>query len=242
MYTLINMYVWKRYTVMGKSYAEKMKARSEKGSINGNRSSKGVSRGPKKEGREDKFPLAPVIVIVVILVLLVSSIALYMAQNSGGDDNGTGDGEDNGNGNDNPVDSDLPYLAVSIETLDQGTISLQRYSGRVVIIDMFATWCQPCHLQMAELIEMEDSYSSSDLVILSVDTDLQETSSDVRQFKSQYPEAGWTFALSNQVFNGYFEAKSIPTMFILDRSGRIVDTHIGVTSADDLARQIGPLI
>ncbi|MGA1848750.1 MAG: TlpA family protein disulfide reductase [Thermoplasmatota archaeon] len=227
---------------MGKSYAEKMKARSDKGSGNGNRSRRVVSKGPKKEGREDRFPLAPVVVIGVILVLLVSSIALYMAQNTGGDDNGTGDGDDNGSGNDNPVDSDHPYLGVSLETLDQGTITLQRYAGRVVIIDMFATWCQPCHLQMAELIELEDSYSGSDLVILSVDTDLQETSSDVRQFKAQYPEADWTFALSNQVFNGYFEAKSIPTMFILDRSGRIVDTHVGVTSADDLARKITPLI
>jgi thiol-disulfide isomerase/thioredoxin len=193
-------------------------------------------------GKNNNFPLAPVIVIGVILVLLISSIALYMSQSSDGDDNGTGEGDNNGNGSDDPINSELEYLTVTIESLDRGLIDLQRYSGRVIIVDMFATWCQPCHLQMAELIKVEDSYSSSDLVILSVDTDLRETREDVSQFRAQYPDADWTFALSNQQFNDHFRAESIPTMFILDRTGRMVDTHVGVTSAEELGQQISPLI
>jgi len=226
---------------MGKSYAEKMKARSGKGSANG-RSDKRVSGASKKDKDNEKFPYAPVIVIGVILVLLFSSLALYLVQNPEQDDSGNGTGDDDGNGSNGPIDSKLQYLTVSIESLDGGMIDLQRYTGKVIIIDMFATWCEPCHLQMQELIEVEDSYSASDLVILSVDTDLQERANQVREFRALYPEADWIFALSNQRFNEYFSARSIPTMFVLDRSGVIIDTHVGVTSAEDLGQQISSLI
>ncbi|MGA1819656.1 MAG: TlpA family protein disulfide reductase [Thermoplasmatota archaeon] len=220
---------------MGKSYSEKMRARNARGSDRPRPEKK-----PKKEAeRKEKFPLAPVVVIVVILILIISTVVLYRIQNDDGGDGGGPDGNNDDPGNDVNIE---PYATISLESTDSGIINLHQYRGKVIVIDMFATWCPPCKEQMGELIDIQSRFSSSDVVIISIDTDLTETLSQVRDFKEDYPAAKWTFARSNLDFNTFFPASSIPTLYILDREGRRAGTHVGLTSADNLAFEINQLI
>jgi hypothetical protein len=95
---------------------------------------------------------------------------------------------------------------------------------------------------MEELIQLQNMFSQDELVILSVDTDLQETLEDVFSFKANFPTAQWTFAVSNSEFNGYFPASSIPTMYILDQDQKVARTEVGVTSASSLQETINSLL
>ena len=220
---------------MGKSYSEKVKARNAKGSER----SRPEKRSKKETERKDRFPFAPVLVIAVILILVISTVVLYRIQNDDGDD---GNGPDGNNDDPNNNEQIEPYATIGLESTESGIINLQQYRGKVILIDMFATWCPPCKEQMSELIDIQSRFSSDDVVILSVDTDLTETLSQIRDFKEDYPAAKWTFARSTMDFNTFFPASSIPTLFILDRDGRRAGTHVGLTSADRLAFEMSELI
>jgi hypothetical protein len=80
------------------------------------------------------------------------------------------------------------------------------------------------------------------VVILSIDTDLQETTTDVLNFMGDYPTADWIFGMSNSQFNSYFPASSIPTTYILDRDLEIIETEVGVTSSGELQSIINDII
>jgi thiol-disulfide isomerase/thioredoxin len=223
---------------MGKSYVQKVRAkqtRTKKVDQTRDRSSK------KEKERSTKFPVAPVVVIAIILTLIIASIVFYRAQNDNGGNGDQNIGDNGANGDDQPGDLPL-YSYIDLESLDGGTISLDEYVGKVVLIDMFATWCGPCADQMEELMKLQDRFSTDELIILSVDTDLQETKSDVRNFMFDYPQAEWTFAMSNPEFNSNFRASSIPTMYILDKNLEVAETEVGVTSVSILQDKVQNLL
>jgi thiol-disulfide isomerase/thioredoxin len=232
------MYVRKNYITMGKSYAEKVRSKQKR-----NTSTRNTGSGTSKmdDERKNKFPMAPVIVIGVVFALIIATIAIYQSQD---DDDGGYDPNEGGNGGNGGGPSDnLPdYAYISLENVNGGIFSLEQYERKVVIIDMFATWCGPCALQMEELLDLQTKYSPNDVVILSIDTDLQETTADVLNFKADYPTAEWVFGMSNSEFNSYFPASSIPTTYILDGDLNIVKTDVGVTSSADLQETINSII
>ncbi len=227
------MYVRERYTHMGKSYAEKVKTRQKNGS---NRRTN-PKRSIKDDPRKDKFPLAPVIVLGVVISLIIATIVIYQVQNSDSGDDGPGGSNNGGNGGD--PSSNLPlHSYTTIENVNGGVFSLDQYEGKVIVLDMFATWCGPCADQMVELQELRSVYSENDVVILSVDVDLRETTNEVLNFRSDYPGANWVFGMSNSEFNQFFPASSIPTMYILDKEQNVVETEVGVTSSESLQVKI----
>ena len=222
---------------MGKSYSEKVKSRS--GKPNRSRHRSRPSSGDREE--QPPFPFLPVIVIGVIIVLIAAGVLLYFYQGDNGsdDENTTTNGNGNTN-NDNEPTGDGPG-SILLDTTAGSEIFLDQYKGKVVVLDMFATWCQPCKTQMGELAELKTRFSTSELVILSVGTDLSESLQLITEFKTQ-EGADWTFAKSNEDFNIEFPATSIPPMFILDKQGNIAEQHVGVTSADILESDILSLL
>lgn len=220
---------------MGKSYSEKVKNRSNRPKRKSNRSS--------SINKEEKppFPFLPVIVIGVIIILIITGIFLYTNQDGDGpgSENTTTNGNDNTNNDQEPT-GDGPG-SILLNTTTGGQIFLDQYKGKVVILDMFATWCQPCQVQMVELEELESRFSPSELVILSIGADLSESMQLISDFKVQ-EGADWTFAKSNQDFNNRFPATSIPTMYVLDKEGNIAETHVGVTDADILESDVLSLL
>jgi thiol-disulfide isomerase/thioredoxin len=227
------MYVRERYTHMGKSYADKVKTRQKK---NSNRRTS-PKRTMKDDPRKDKFPLAPVLVLVVVISLIIATIVVYQVQNSNDGDDGPNGGNNGGNGG--GPSSDLPmYSSIRIENVNGGLFSLDQYKGKMIVLDMFATWCDPCADQMVELQKLRSVYSENEVVILSVDVDLRETTNDVLKFRSDFPGANWVFGMSNSEFNKFFPAASIPTMYILNKEQNIVETEVGVTSSESLQVKI----
>lgn len=221
---------------MGKSYSQKVRSRSGRG---GGRSSGG--KGSNEKDADAPFPWAPVIVIGIVLALIIGAVAYYQVQNGDeGGDEGSNDGNNGGGNNGN--NAAYPYLSIPLESTDSGIIQLKDYSGKVVVVDMFATWCSPCRQMMVTLNEFREMFDPSDVVILSIDTDLRETLSQVSDFKSEF-DAEWTFATSSEEFNGYFPAQSIPTLYVLDGSGKQVETHVGAgINSQQLADLIAPYI
>ena len=118
--------------------------------------------------------------------------------------------------------------------LDGSQIRLSSYRGKVVIVDMWATWCNPCHAVMPELKKIYDNYSRDELEIMSVDIDSRESveliESFIDWFEDQYDiELNWIFGLDDgSISEKYMNESAIPTLAVFDQKGRLYYRKAGV--------------
>ncbi len=217
---------------MGKSYSDKVKSRSNKHKASNYDRPKRKNRSVEKP----PFPFAPVIVIGIILTLIAVSVVMYANRPDSNDNIII---NDNDNNNDTPTGSGTG--SIILDTTDGGKIFLDQYKGKVIVLDLFATWCGPCKTQMEELDILKTRFSFGEMVILSVGVDLSESMGLITEFKRD-EGATWTFARSSPEFNSAFPSSSIPTLYILDKDGNMGKTHVGVTGASILESDIRSLL
>jgi thiol-disulfide isomerase/thioredoxin len=120
------------------------------------------------------------------------------------------------------------------------SIKLSDYQGKVVIVDFWATWCPPCRRGIPDLIEIQKEYGSDVVVIgISMDTD---TKRDVVPFTQQMG-INYLVAYANAgVVQSYGGVESIPTSFVIDKNGNIVDNHIGLVPKSEFVSVLNKLL
>jgi thiol-disulfide isomerase/thioredoxin len=118
--------------------------------------------------------------------------------------------------------------------LNGSEIRLSSYRGKVVILDMWATWCNPCHAVMPELKKIYDKYSRDELEIMSVDIDSRESveliESFIDWFEDEYiTELNWIFGRDDgSISEKYMNESAIPTLAVFDQKGRLYYRKAGV--------------
>ncbi len=133
---------------------------------------------------------------------------------------------------------DFTYYAVN-----GGVVSLSGLRGKVVVLDFMATWCQPCKDQIDNLKTIQAEYSSQNVVIISVNVDLQVTDQELLQYRSDRG-ATWSFVTDK---NGVsmepeYSTTSIPTLVFINKEGAIARRTVGLMSVDALRTAINPLL
>ena len=119
-------------------------------------------------------------------------------------------------------------------------ISLADYKGKIVIIDFWATWCPPCRRGIPDLIEIQKQYKGKVTVIgISLDTD---TKKDVVPFMKNIGINYPVVYANAQVVQDYGNVEAIPTSFIIDKEGKIVNQHIGLTPKETYINEINKLL
>ena len=119
----------------------------------------------------------------------------------------------------------------SLKDLSGQTVTLEQYRGKVVLLDFWATWCPPCRMTIPMLIKLQEKYREDGLVILgiSIDDPQQMTDKDLLYFKKMSKINYPILRYNQKVMKDYFEGQrvSIPTMFVVDRNGKIRDMIVG---------------
>ncbi|MHB8501834.1 MAG: redoxin domain-containing protein [Candidatus Acidiferrales bacterium] len=128
--------------------------------------------------------------------------------------------------------------AFAVTTLDAQHISLDDLAGKVVLIDFWATWCEPCREAMPHMREIAKKFQGQPLVVLSVSLD-----SDEQKWKEfiakngmtwlHYRDGGFTGPISN-----LFGVKAIPNTFTIDADGVLQDEHIGDASIEGKLKKL----
>lgn len=117
-------------------------------------------------------------------------------------------------------------------------ISRDNYRGHVLLVDFFATWCQPCRQSIPHLVEMKRKYGKQGLQILGLSAD-EDGERPVRAFASQY-RITYPLALAGDSTTADFGIRSVPVMFLVDRKGVIVEVYRGFS--DETGRSMEQLI
>lgn len=114
----------------------------------------------------------------------------------------------------------------TLEDLKGSKISLSNLSGKVVLLNVWATWCGPCKKEIPDFIEAYEQYKDKGLEIIGISVD-RISQSKVLQFtekyKINYPVAMTTSKLTKD----YGPFPAIPVTIIIDRNGKIRYRKIG---------------
>ncbi|MBV8969177.1 MAG: TlpA family protein disulfide reductase [Verrucomicrobia bacterium] len=128
-----------------------------------------------------------------------------------------------------------------MNNLDGKITKLSDFRGKVVILNFWATWCPPCREEIPGFIKLQNEYSASGLVVVGASVDSQGpevVKSFVTQHGINYP----IVMAHTKVVADYGGIKFIPTTFVIDRQGNIVQTYHGLHSTGTFESAIKPLL
>ncbi|MDR0878297.1 MAG: TlpA family protein disulfide reductase [Treponema sp.] len=118
----------------------------------------------------------------------------------------------------------------TVPLLNGGTRKLSALRGKVVIFNIWATWCPPCRAEMPSMEALYQKYKNQGLEILAVDSG--EAEQDVARFIRQN---GFTFPVGldiNDKITEPYQTGYVPTSYIIDRKGKIISIVVGSMSWD----------
>lgn len=109
--------------------------------------------------------------------------------------------------------------------LDGNMISLSDFIGKVVLVDVWATWCAPCVGYFPYLKELKEHFRDTDLVVMAVNIDIPKDEQKWRDMVEEKEiEAVHLFAGGYTEVTWYYSIRSIPRFMLFDREGKVVTT------------------
>jgi peroxiredoxin len=111
-----------------------------------------------------------------------------------------------------------PAAAFAVATPDGGTLRLADVRGKVVFLNFWATWCEPCLEEMPAMERLSRAYRDRGLVVLALSAD-REGASVVKPFLKRH---GLTFPVGldpDQSVARLYRVWALPSTFIVDRAG-----------------------
>ena len=139
-----------------------------------------------------------------------------------------------------------PEASVMIPNVDGSTISVDQYKGKVVLVNFWATWCEPCKTEIPWLIEFNHKYGPKGLVILGVAMDddgkkVVEPWVKMQRFdvKGQQDPMDYPILLGNdKIADKFGGILGLPTSMLYSRDGRKIKTIVGLINYDDLSKTL----
>ena len=132
-----------------------------------------------------------------------------------------------------------------LQTLDGDALKLSDYNDKVLVVNIWATWCGPCRQEMPELVKMSNEYKARGLVVLGLATtyneqnDAQHVKEYIRIQKIPYKIIWDDGTLATPLAQAVQARPVIPQSFVISRDGRIVKHFQGFSalSTPQLMRQ-----
>ena len=127
----------------------------------------------------------------------------------------------------------------TVKTLAGPEITLSKLRGKVVLVDFWATWCGPCQKEMPYLLELVKDYEARGVTLVAVSNDdLDEQTQVVAAYAQKLPALQPFAAYGTPELGHPYQVHALPTLYVLDASGRIVTSQQGQASEAQLRRWI----
>jgi cytochrome c biogenesis protein CcmG/thiol:disulfide interchange protein DsbE len=140
-----------------------------------------------------------------------------------------------------------PAPPFTLEDLSGKKVSLSDYKGRALAINFWATWCAPCKVETPWLIDLRNQYAAQGFEVLAISADdidrkdprkfsdeKQEIARFVQKMRMPYP----VLIDGGSVADSYGDLDALPTTFFLNSNGVVAAAQMGMTSKDEIERNI----
>jgi peroxiredoxin len=137
--------------------------------------------------------------------------------------------------------SSKPVAVLALKDIHGREFNLRNYRGKVVLLNFWATWCQPCRTEIPDLIKKQREYRSRGLQIIGI-TYPPEKISEVRRFtrklRMNYPVAMGT----KETKNLFTSSETLPMTLVIDREGIVRHVIEGIMYQDEFEQKVQPLL
>lgn len=136
-----------------------------------------------------------------------------------------------------PVGTTAPDFTV--ERASGGKLSLSSLRGRVVLVDFWATWCPPCRAELPWLVKLAKKYEAQGLWLVAVNEDAPaEQRALVTEFAPSVPGILSWAVYGSPALKDAWRVDGMPSLYLLDREGKIVAAHEGVLTEAAVTRAV----
>ncbi len=110
---------------------------------------------------------------------------------------------------------------------DGGSVKLSQLKGNVLLLNVWATWCGPCRMELPVVQKMYDTYSDRNLVVLAVNIDADRSRVDpfLKRFNLSLP-----IYFANPEDAGQMTAAGIPTTFLIGSDRTLLQSFVGFSA------------
>jgi len=109
--------------------------------------------------------------------------------------------------------------------------ALADYKGKVVVLDFYATWCEPCRAETPHLVRLQNEFGPKGFQVIGLnvggDEDREKVPAYAKEFNIQYPLA---YPDDDLVTKYLSDNENIPQSFIFDRNGNLLKRFVGYSS------------
>jgi thiol-disulfide isomerase/thioredoxin len=141
-----------------------------------------------------------------------------------------------------PANAKKANLGFTLKNVDGTPVRLADYSGKVLLLDFWATWCGPCKVEIPFFIDLYEKYKSRGFEVAGVVVldEFKRAGPFAREFKMNYTILDGDGR--DDIDDAYGPMFALPTTYIIARDGRICAKHIGITGKDVFETTIKSLL
>jgi thiol-disulfide isomerase/thioredoxin len=125
----------------------------------------------------------------------------------------------------------------ALQSLDNRTVHLSDFRGKVTLVNFWATWCGPCRVEMPALVALREKYRNPGFEVLGVamdDNDRAKVENFAYDMRVSYP----IVLKDASVGAAYGGVRFLPQSFLLDRQGKVLAHIVGMLNKDEYEAEI----
>ena len=130
---------------------------------------------------------------------------------------------------------------LTLRNLQQQRVRIDKFKGKVVLLNFWATWCPPCRAEMPDFVKWQRKYRGKGLQIIGITyppTDIREVRRFTRSIRVNYP-----ILLGTQKTKALFDSSdTMPVTIVVDREGKVIDRIEGMILAEEFEEKVRPLL
>ena len=125
-------------------------------------------------------------------------------------------------------------MQATLTKLDGSTFKLADYQGKVLIVNVWATWCGPCRQEIPELVELQKELKDKGFEVIGLNLDEAEDAEMIKEFGKEMSVNYDLVKGDEQLFVEFLKVSkknAIPQSFLIDRDGKLLGVFVGGGSA-----------
>jgi thiol-disulfide isomerase/thioredoxin len=126
-----------------------------------------------------------------------------------------------------------------VETTDGKVFVMSDHKDKIVLLNFWATWCGPCRGEIPDLKKLQEKFGPKGFIVLGVSTDNPLEADRVKRFVEEMQFNYPAFMAPESLFSTIPPPSSLPTSYLVDRSGKVVAEFVGVDPMNTPEHKIG---